>query len=108
MGKPARIHHRGVTPASASSATVVGMSASFTVVDRGIAQLLRLVLADGWSIEHAAAELRRQVDDPRVWQRMAARVDRARADRPSAIANRAALTLSAAMRTSACAETDLS
>jgi len=66
---------------------------AFTEVDRGIAQLMRLVLSDGWSIEPAAAELRRSIDDPRVWRWMAARVDRARADRPSVVANRAALTL---------------
>jgi hypothetical protein len=59
--------------------------------------LVRLILDPDWQPKAAAARLRELVGDERVLRQMAARVHRAMVDRPSEIAERAALTLAEAI-----------
>ncbi len=66
-------------------------------VDATVLQVVRLVLDDGWTAQEAAAEVRRGVSDQFVLRRAWARVERALAERRSAIAVRAAATLRLAM-----------
>lgn len=70
---------------------------TWTAADRGMVQLVRLVLADDWHPVTASARLRDAVPDPRVLRQMAGRVNRAMADRASDIAERALLTLGLAI-----------
>ena len=66
----------------------------WTATDRGMLVLVKIVMAEDWSATAAAAQLVHGVRDPRVLERMAARVRAAHSDRPSEFARRAAQTLS--------------
>jgi hypothetical protein len=59
--------------------------------------LVRLVTADDWDPALASLRLREVVSDALVLRQMSARVQRAIAERPSEVAERAARTLAAAM-----------
>ena len=74
------------------------MARRWTATDRGMAHLVRLVLADDWNPETAAEHLRALVAGDHVLRRMAHRVHSATADRPSPIADRAVRTLDRAIR----------
>jgi hypothetical protein len=58
--------------------------------------LVRLVLDDRWTADAAAVRLSQTVRDPAVLRHMSFRVRRALDDRPSTIAERAAITLALA------------
>lgn len=60
--------------------------------------LVQLVLDDHWHVTEAAERLRERVKDEAVLRQMSARVQVAWYERPSEVAHRAVLTLSAAMR----------
>jgi hypothetical protein len=62
-----------------------------------MAYLVRLALAEDWHPVTASARLAELVEDPRVLRQMDGRVRRALADRPSEVAERAALTLDLAL-----------
>jgi hypothetical protein len=67
-------------------------------VDRALVHLFRAVLAEDWSTTAASARLWQEVGSAHLLQRMLARVELARADRTSEVADRAALTIRAALR----------
>jgi len=62
-------------------------------VDARLLASIRLVLDDAWSAHRAAADLRVRVADDTVLRRVRTRVRDALADRPTPVAQRAALTL---------------
>jgi len=69
-----------------------------TRLDAAMASLVRIVLADGWSAQAAAHDLRTHADvDPGLLRRARVRVARAALDRPSRVSYRAAATLDQAL-----------
>jgi hypothetical protein len=69
----------------------------FTPVDRAMLALVRLVQAEPWSDDAAAAELRRQGNGARALTLARARVAAAAIERPSVYADRAIATLNSAL-----------
>ncbi|HET6951707.1 MAG TPA: hypothetical protein VFI47_15095 [Acidimicrobiales bacterium] len=88
---------RAPRPAVTTAGGVAAPARGWSATDRGMARLVRLILADDWRPAEASARLREYVGDPRVLRRMAARVQRATVERPSAVAERAARTLDGAL-----------
>lgn len=70
-----------------------GRPRSWSAVDRAMLHLVRLVLADDWTVTAAAHRLRERVGDPSTLRRMSIRVEHAWVERPSEIAGRAAWTV---------------
>lgn len=68
-----------------------------TPVDVAMAQLLHLLMAEDLSPEQAAPRLCEHVRDPRLLRQMAARVQRALLERPSALAGRSLQTIERAL-----------
>ena len=72
-------------------------TAAGRVVDSVMVLLVRLTVADEWSAEGAATQLREKAGDDAVLRRVRARVSLAMADRPSVVGERALAILDLAL-----------